>query len=99
MDALLVALFPGPGLVGDTSGHGEGDLALKDVANVLRRSLRKNVLASLANGTTPERRVGASITIVPEAQRFTTTDAVREADTATYTSKPAGGPRITVAEV
>ena len=72
---------------------------MKDVASVLRRSLRKKDLASLANGTTPSAGSARRSTIVPEAQRFTTTDAVREADTATYTSKTAGGSRITVAEV
>jgi diguanylate cyclase (GGDEF)-like protein len=113
--------------VNDTHGHGQGDLALKDVANVLRGSLRKkdlaarlggdefallvlgadatvakgiaeHVLAGLANGTAPERKVGASIGIVPDAQRFTTTEAVRKADTAMYASKTAGGSQITVAE-
>lgn len=123
--ALVYLDVDGLKMVNDTSGHGEGDLALKDVANVLRGSLRKtdlaarlggdefalllpgaepaiaqgiaeHVLAGLANGTTPERRVGASIGIVPDAQRFTTTEAVRAADTAMYASKTAGGSRITV---
>jgi diguanylate cyclase (GGDEF)-like protein len=44
-------------------------------------------------------RVTTSIGIVAEAQRFTTTEAVSAADTAMYTSKAAGGGRITVAEV
>ena len=114
--------------VNDTKGHGEGDLALKDLAAIVRASLRKRdfaarlggdefalilpgaesataqgigerVLAGLAEGMPAERRVGASIGIVPEAQRFTTTEAVRKADTAMYTSKTAGGSRITIAEV
>jgi diguanylate cyclase (GGDEF)-like protein len=44
-------------------------------------------------------RVNVSIGILPEAQRFTTTEAVRAADAAMYTSKSAGGGRITVAGV
>ena len=112
----------------DTKGHGEGDLALKEVANVLRGALRKKdlgarlggdefalllpgadpaiaqgiaerILLGLANGTTPERKVGASIGILPDAQRFTTTEAVRKADTAMYTAKTAGGSRISVADL
>jgi diguanylate cyclase (GGDEF)-like protein len=46
----------------------------------------------------PGHRVGASIGIVPDAQRFTTTEAVRAADAAMYTSKTSGGSRVTVAE-
>jgi diguanylate cyclase (GGDEF)-like protein len=112
----------------DTKGHGQGDLALKDVAAVLRGSLRRkdfaarlggdefalllpgadpavaqgiaeHILAGLANGPAPERTVGASIGILPDAQRFTTTEAVRKADTAMYASKTAGGSRMTIAEV
>jgi len=114
--------------VNDTHGHPEGDLALRDVASILRGSLRKTdfaarlggdefavllpgadpgiaehvaeqIIAGLASGTAPERHVGASIGIVPDAQRFTTTEAVRKADTAMYVSKRAGGSRMTVAEV
>jgi diguanylate cyclase (GGDEF)-like protein len=113
--------------VNDSHGHPEGDLALKDVADILRGAVRKSdlasrlggdefaillpgadpaiaqgiaeqVLAGLANGMAPERRVGASIGIVPDAQRFTATEAVRKADTAMYASKSAGGSRITVAQ-
>jgi diguanylate cyclase (GGDEF)-like protein len=112
----------------DTQGHAAGDLALKEVAAVLRAPLRKKdfaarlggdefalllpgadptfaqgiaeqILAGLANGVAPQRRLGASIGILPEAQRFTTTEAVRTADTAMYESKTAGGSQITVAEV
>jgi GGDEF domain-containing protein len=39
-----------------------------------------------------------SIGIVPDAQRFTTSEAVGKADAAMYTSKAAGGGRLTVAE-
>jgi diguanylate cyclase (GGDEF)-like protein len=114
--------------VNEVAGHGEGDVALKEVANVLRGALRKKdlaarlgddefalllpgadtgvaqavalrVLAGLVIGTTPERRVGASIGIVPDAQRFTTTEAVRAADTAMSASKSAGGSRITISEL
>ena len=114
--------------VNDSKGHGAGDLALKELAAVLRRSLRKRdfaarlggdefalllpgaesatatgiaekVLAGLSDAMPAEHRIGASIGIVPDAQRFTTTEAVRKADTAMYTSKTAGGSRITVAEV
>jgi len=125
--ALLYLDVDGLKQVNDTHGHPEGDLALRDLANVVRASIRKQdlaarlggdefalllpgadpaiargvaerVLLGLANGSTPERRVGASIGIVPDAQRFTTTEAVRKADTAMYASKTAGGSRITVAE-
>ena len=46
-------------------------------------------------GPAPERTAGASIGILADAQRFTTTEAVRRADAA----KTAGGSRVTVAEV
>jgi len=124
--ALLYLDVDGLKKVNDTHGHAEGDLALKDVAGVLRGAVRKEdlvarlggdefalllpgadpaiaqgiaerVLTGLGNGTAPERRFGASIGIVPDAQRFTTTEAVRKADTAMYASKTAGGSRITVA--
>jgi len=124
--ALLYLDVDGLKRVNDSHGHAAGDLALKDVAEILRGSVRKpdlvarlggdefalllpgadpaiaqgiaeHVLAGLANGTAPERRVGASIGIVPDAQRFTTTEGVRKADTAMYASKTAGGSRITVA--
>ena len=114
--------------VNAAGGHGQGDLALKEVATVLRGALRKKdlaarlggdefalllpdadiaaaqgvalrVLAGLVIGTAPERRVGASIGIVPNAQRFTTTEAIRAADTAMSASKSAGGSRITVSEL
>ena len=114
--------------VNDSKGHGAGDLALKELAAVLRRSLRKRdfaarlggdefalllpgaesatatgiaekVLSGLGDAMPADHRIGASIGIVPDAQRFTTTEAVRKADTAMYASKTAGGSRITVAEV
>jgi diguanylate cyclase (GGDEF)-like protein len=114
--------------VNETGGHDEGDLALKEVASVVRGALRKKdlatrlggdefalllpgadtaaaqgvalrVLAGLVIGTAPERRVGASIGIVPDAQRFMTTEAVRAAETAASASKAAGGSRITVSEL
>ncbi len=117
--------------VNDTFGHGEGDVALKRVSDVLRGSLRQSdvaarlggdefalllvgadtaiatgvadrILKSLAaeNARLAEgHRVDISIGIVPDAQRFTTTEAVRKADTAMYTSKSAGGGRVTVADV
>lgn len=65
------------------------------------RAVADGVLAGLAaenERLDPARRVGASIGIVPDAQRFTTTEAVRAADTAMYASKTSGGSRITVAE-
>ena len=46
----------------------------------------------------PAHRVGASIGIVADAQRFTTTEAVRAADTAMYASKTSGGSRVTIAD-
>jgi diguanylate cyclase (GGDEF)-like protein len=59
------------------------------------------VLAGIASeneALEPEQRVGASIGIVPDAQRFTTTEAVRAADSAMYASKTAGGSRVTIAD-
>lgn len=126
--ALLYLDVDGLKRVNDSKGHGAGDLALKELATVLRRSLRKRdfaarlggdefalllpgvesatargiaekVLGGLGEAMPAEHRIGASIGIVPDAQRFTTTEAVRKADTAMYASKTAGGSRITVAEV
>ena len=126
--ALVYLDVDGMKRVNEAGGHDEGDLALKEVASVLRGALRKNdlaarlgggefalllpgadtaaaqgvalrVLAGLIIGTAPERRVGASIGIVPDAQRFTTTEAVRAADAAASASKSAGGSRITVSDL
>jgi diguanylate cyclase (GGDEF)-like protein len=125
--ALMYLDVDGLKKVNDSRGHADGDLALKDVAAILRTSTRtsdlaarlggdefalllpgadpaiaqgiaEKVLAALAISEPPERRVGASIGIVADAQRFTTTEAVRKADTAMYASKTAGGSRITVAQ-
>jgi diguanylate cyclase (GGDEF)-like protein len=65
------------------------------------RAVAEQILAGLAADNArvdPGHRVGASIGIVPDAQRFTTTEAVRAADTAMYTSKTSGGSKVTVAE-
>ena len=126
--ALVYLDVDGMKRVNEAGGHAEGDLALKEVAGVLRGTLGKKdlatrlggdefavllpgadtaaaqaialrVLAGLVIGTAPERRVGASIGIVPDAQRFTTTEAVKAADAAASASKAAGGSRITVSEV
>ena len=66
------------------------------------RAVADHVLAALAaenEHLDPAGRVGTSIGIVSDAQRFTTTEAVRAADTAMYASKTAGGSRATVAQV
>ncbi len=65
------------------------------------RAIADAVLAGLAaenERLQPDHRVSASIGIVTDAQRFTTTEAVRAADTAMYASKAAGGSRVTIAE-
>ena len=79
-------------------GGDEFALLLPGADPAIAQGIAERVLAGLANGTAPERRVGASIGIVPDAQRFTTTEAVRKADTAMYASKTAGGSRITIAQ-
>lgn len=79
-------------------GGDEFALLLPGADPAIARGIAEHVLAGLKDGSAPQRRVGASIGIVPDAQRFTTTEAVRKADTAMYTSKTAGGSRITVAE-
>ena len=73
-------------------------LLLPGADPAIAQGIAQQVLAGLANGGAPERRVGASIGIVPDAQRFTTTEAVRKADNAMYASKKEGGSRITIAE-
>ena len=65
------------------------------------RAAGERVLAGLAADNElvePAHRVGASIGIVADAQRFTTTEAVRAADTAMYASKMSGGSRVTIAD-
>ena len=65
------------------------------------RAIAEAVLTGLAaenEHLEPDHRVGASIGILPDAQRFTTTEAVRAADTAMYVSKTAGGSQVTIAE-
>ncbi|HEY8806350.1 MAG TPA: GGDEF domain-containing protein [Candidatus Limnocylindria bacterium] len=79
-------------------GGDEFALLLPGADPAIAQGIAEHVLAGLKDGTAPQRRVGASIGIVPDAQRFTTTEAVRKADTAMYASKTAGGSRITVAE-
>ncbi|HEV2249572.1 MAG TPA: GGDEF domain-containing protein [Candidatus Limnocylindria bacterium] len=79
-------------------GGDEFALLLPGADPAIARAIAERVIAGLTDGPAPERRVGASIGIVPEAQRFTTTEAVRKADTAMYASKTAGGSRITIAE-
>jgi diguanylate cyclase (GGDEF)-like protein len=79
-------------------GGDEFALLLPGADPTIAQGIAEHVLAGLKNGTAPERRVGASIGIVADAQRFTTTEAVRKADTAMYASKSAGGSQITVAQ-
>src|SRR5260370_917949 len=94
------ALVPRSGGEADRPARVGGDevaLLLPGADPAIAQGIAEHVLAGLANGMAPERRVGAAIGIVPDAQRFTTTEAVRKADTAMYASKTAGGSRITVA--
>ena len=68
-----------------------------EVAQAIAESILAGLEAENARHE-PAYRVSASIGIVPDAQRFTTTEAVRAADTAMYASKTSGGSRVTVAE-
>ena len=79
-------------------GGDEFALLLPGADPAIAQGIAEHVLAGLGKGTAPQRKVGASIGIVPDAQRYTTTEAVRKADTAMYAAKSAGGSRITVAE-
>ena len=82
-------------------GGDEFALLLVGADTETARSLAERVLAALAAENARidlAARVGASIGIVPDAQRFTTTEAVRAADTAMYASKAAGGSRVTITE-
>ena len=79
-------------------GGDEFALLLPGADPAIARGIAERVLAGLKEGADPQRRVGASIGIVPDAQRFTTTEAVRKADTAMYAAKTAGGSQITVAD-
>lgn len=79
-------------------GGDEFALVLPGADPAIAQSVAERILAALPESTATG-RVGASIGIVPGAQRFTTTEAVRAADTAMYTSKTAGGSRITVADL
>jgi diguanylate cyclase (GGDEF)-like protein len=78
-------------------GGDEFALLLPGADPAIAQGIAEHVLAGLG-GMAPERRVGVSIGIVPDAQRFTTMESVRKADTAMYASKAAGGSRITVAQ-
>jgi len=95
--AILVASIRKADLAARLGGD-EFALLLPGANPAIAQSIAEKVLVGLANGAAPERRVGASIGIVADAQRFTTTEAVRKADTAMYASKTAGGSRITVAQ-
>jgi len=77
-------------------GGDEFALILPETDPASARGIAERILDGVAQEPVPGRRVGASIGIVLEAQRFTTTEAVRVADTAMYASKTAGGSRITV---
>ena len=79
-------------------GGDEFALVLPGADPAIAQSVAERILAALPESTATG-RVGASIGIVPGAQRFTTTEAVRAADTAMYASKTAGGSRITVADL
>jgi diguanylate cyclase (GGDEF)-like protein len=82
-------------------GGDEFALLLPGADAEVARAVADRTLAGLAAENArlePGHRVSASIGIVPDAQRFTTTEAVRAADTAMYTSKTSGGSRVTVAE-
>ena len=82
-------------------GGDEFAILLPNASPEVARAVAERVLSGLAaddEHLDPAQRVGASIGIVPDAQRFTTTEAVRAADTAMYTSKALGGSRVTVAE-
>jgi len=83
-------------------GGDEFALLLPGTDGATARLMAEQVLSGLAADNTrvePGHRVGASIGIVTDAQRFTTTEAVRAADTAMYASKASGGSRVTVADV
>ena len=82
-------------------GGDEFTLLLPGADPEVARAVAERVLSGLAaenEHLEPAHRVSASIGIVPDAQRFTTTEAVRAADTAMYASKTSGGSRVTVAE-
>lgn len=79
-------------------GGDEFALLLPGADPTIAKTVAERILTRLADSIETG-RVGASIGIVTEAQRFTTTEAVRAADTAMYASKAAGGSHITVADV
>ena len=83
-------------------GGDEFALLLQNADGATARMIAEQVLAGLAADNSrveSGHRVGASIGIVTDAQRFTTTEAVRAADTAMYASKAVGGSRVTVADL
>jgi diguanylate cyclase (GGDEF)-like protein len=78
-------------------GGDEFAILLPGADPAIAHRIAEQILTGLANGAAPERKVGASIGIVPDAQRFTTTEAVGKAETAMYAAKTGGGSRISVA--